>query len=324
MTGTGRKVKPVLLNRMTHSYLEQIKMRWMRKKYPVRMFGIFVLALAVVFISLSGVVSPASSNNPNPTTQKHIFLPVIAKPPEIGETVNIPAGEFQMGCDPAHNGGYLCDTDELPLHTVYLDAYRIDKNLVTNTQYSQCVAARACTPPTDNSSYTRSSYYDNATYANDPVIQVDWQDAANYCNWAGKRLPTEAEWEKAARGPTVRAFPWGDQSPDCTLANFMQNSACVGDTSAVGSYPAGASPYGAVDMAGNVWEWVNDWYQSNYYSSSPYSNPPGPTTGDHGYKVLRGGSWNLNDYYLRVADRDFYYSVLRISIVGFRCAASLP
>ena len=232
-------------------------------------------------------------------------------------TVYVPADTFQMGCDPLHNAGYSCNYEETPLHLVYLSSFWIDKYEVTNSQYAECVADYGCRTPQDYSSNYRGSYYGNPTYANYPVIYVTWYQASNYCSWTGGRLPTEAEWEKAARGRNPQAYPWGDSPADCSMAN---SGSCEGDTTQAGNYPLGASKYGAMDMAGNVSEWVGDWYDEGYYWSSPTDNPVGPANGND--RVTRGYSWNFENSYVRTASRGGAPEDANANDLGFRCVYS--
>lgn len=254
-----------------------------------------------------------------------VAVTVAATGLDTAEMVLIPAGAFQMGCDSSNPAETYCYSDERPLHTVNLSAYSIDKYEVTNARYKACEDAGVCTPPGNVNSYTRSPYYSAAAYTDYPVIYITWVQAEAFCNWAGKRLPTEAEWEKVARGSSdTRKYPWGNAAIDCSKANFYDNGngtgLCVGDTSRVGSYPSGASPYGVMDMAGNVREWVNDWYDGGYYSVSPGTNPQGPATGS--FRVLRGGSWKYNGDYVRSAERGGNPPEVWDSVSGFRCVRS--
>jgi sulfatase modifying factor 1 len=220
------------------------------------------------------------------------------------EMVLIPAGEFQMGSNESD--------DEKPIHTVYLDAFYIDKYEVTNAQYKKFMDATGQKAPPN---WNNSGY--NAT--NQPVVGVTWNDAKAYADWAGERLPTEAEWEKSARGGLVgKKYPWGD-----TLTYDDANYSGTGGkdiwsiTSPVGSFAPNG--YGLYDMAGNAWEWCADWYGNNYYGSSPKSNPTGPASGS--YRVLRGGSWNdSDDRDLRTASRGYLAPSRPYFKLGFRCA----
>jgi len=228
--------------------------------------------------------------------------------------VLIPAGQFVMGSDE----GVL---DEKPAHSVFMDSYYIDKYEVTNEQFELCVQLKICRRPIDVSSYQRLSYFGNPLFADYPVINVTIEMARAYCeDWRGARLPTEAEWEKAARGTDSSTFPWGDEI-NCSHANY-RDKACerVRDTTSVDSFERGVSDYGVYNMSGNVWEWVKDWYSPAYYLNSPDSNPPGPASAVVGiYYVKRGGSFQDEWSNLRTTNREKNDPTNYGSNLGFRC-----
>jgi serine/threonine-protein kinase len=230
------------------------------------------------------------------------------------DMILVPAGDFTMGGNDLN-----AEPDERTVHPVILDDYYIDRFEVTNGAYQACVAAGACKPPKKTDSFTRSSYYGVPEYDDYPVVYVDWSMARNYCEWRGARLPTEAEWEKAARGAgDLRAFPWGTARINCQLANYDGPNGCLNGTNRVDSNEDGKSPYGVYGMAGNVWEWVADWYSETYYKYSPTRNPTGPDSGQS--RVLRGGSWTRSEFDVRVSNRNKYGPTYNNFDIGFRCA----
>ena len=280
---------------------------------------------------------PPAYKSPNPTAQPQT-RPAEEKPKigkeyhpsgtKGGSMVYVPAGEFWMGSDPndalkeCQKHGKDCQRswfeNEGPQHLVFLEAFYIDKYEVTQGEYNECVSSGACRP---------NQKYDGFSGDRQPVVGVSWDDAKNYCEWAGKRLPTEAEWERAARGADGRIYPWGNEF-DGRRGNFCDKNCLqywakktVDDgysiTAPVGSYPGGASPYGAMDMAGNVWEWVADWYDERYYSNSPNRNPKGPDSGNS--RVLRSSGWNTFARFLRASARFGFFPSSRSSTYGFRC-----
>jgi len=276
------------------------------------------------------------SDSPTPEPQSSTPVPTATATTQPNERnspidgmpqVHVPAGVLRMGGLDVNAVG----SDELPAHSVSLDAFWIDQLEVTNAMYMLCVQDGICTPPGVLASDRRSSYFNIEEFKDYPVVHVTWGQASVYCAWAERRLPTEAEWERAARGDDFRNYPWGDEPPSEVYANFNR---LVNDTSRVGSYASGASPFGVLDMAGNVWEWVADLYRGEYYSVSAEHNPPGPESNGTNRRVIRGGSFQDEWINLRVSkrgsalgplsnapfdnpDRDGEHS----SKIGFRCVA---
>jgi len=250
----------------------------------------------------------------------------------------IPAGWFEMGSDDADMMNYISHekesaekilariADEKPRHKVWLDAYYIDRHEVTVEEYKRCTRAGKCSVPLH---YYRDSHcnWDSPRSGDQPLNCVSWQQAETYCRFAGKELPSEAQWEKAARSDDARIFPWGPKFPDCSLAVWgdkENTDGCGRDgTWPVCSKPAGNSPYGLCDVAGNLWEWVYDWYSADYYKSSPQKNPRGPDSGER--HLAKGASWHTpQPGGLRPSTRYPQVSDEGRSDIGFRCARTSP
>lgn len=262
----------------------------------------------------------AATGTANPINQR--FSPIDGMP-----QVFIPAGKFRMGGMDARSA-----PDERPAHYVDMHSFWMDQLEVTNAMYLSCVKSGGCTPPQSFKSQRRPEYFNDPEFNDYPVIYITWGQANAFCTWAGERLPSEAEWERAARGDDWRTFPWGEDKANGLLANYNM---IIGDTSRVGTYPLGASPFGVLDMVGNVAEWTNDFYSGGIYASlEGATNPTGPESSSSFMRVVRGGSLGDAEINIRVPKRS---SVLGSDLnapvgsasylgefsprIGFRCVA---
>jgi formylglycine-generating enzyme required for sulfatase activity len=277
-------------------------------------FLLVILAFAafpIMGILRGTTLTPFESPPPDPTDAVQQKPEPFAKEEPVQEDmVEIPAGPFIRGTT---NGGY----DEQPQRTIYLDAFSIDRYEVTNFQYQQFVTAtghRKSGPP---SRYAKS--IGRMRGVNQPVVYVSWDDATEYCRWKGKRLPSEAEWEKAMRGIDGRLWPWGNQEKP-NGANWARVQDGHEVTAPVGTFQTDRSPFGVMDGAGNVMEWVSDWYGETYYKYSQERNPPSPEFGT--YRVLRGGGYTTTGGDIRVTSRSKMMPDFRDETIGFRCAIS--
>ena len=266
----------------------------------------------VVTVVVTATQAPATEIPTALPTQT--LAPVTLGGPQGGETIKwidgstlvyIPAGTFTMGY-----GG------DAPVHSVSLDGYWIHQTKVTNDMFNLCVKAGACTSPNQE---LGGPVFTNPGFSSNPVVGVTWDQAQAYCSWIQGSLPTEAQWEKAARGANGNLYPWGNSNPTCDLLNF---SNCYGRTTNVKTYEAGKSPFGVFDMSGNVFEWVYDWYDAAYYASSPADNPTGPQTGQ--YRSIRGSSFETSEEQVDPAIRRFNEPTDSGRDIGFRCAVANP
>jgi formylglycine-generating enzyme required for sulfatase activity len=239
--------------------------------------------------------------------RKSLVTPVDEKTSTIDGMIQvyIPKGEFIMGTTHTHK------TPDSPAHTVYLDTFWMDKVEVTNSMYLKCLQANRCTSPVSD-----NVYYDKWIYRDHPMVYVTWDQANAYCLWTNRRLPTEAEWEKAARGTDGRLYPWGNKAPNPRLANYSETM--IQESVSSFRYPLGASPYSVLNMAGNVREWVADWFDPNYYSHSPYANPKGPDSGTE--RSLRSASSNEDGHEIAISNRFRHEPQSAGLSRGFRCA----
>ena len=312
--------------------------KWVLPAIVTAVVGMLVLAFGGYWVLSSGMFSavatptqqvsvPPTAVPPSPITilpTETLQAPTLTSPPtkaplasEIKDDKNvsmrlIPEGDFTMGSDDSGNA------ESRPAHTVYVEAFYIDKYEVTNELYDACAYAVECRKPQQSGSVTRTTYYNNPVFANYPVIYLDWKMAKAYCEWRGARLPTEAEWEKAARGTDERIYPWGGEEFDCSYANF---AGCVGDTTPVDQHTTGQSPYGVSGMSGNVWEWTSTLFKLYPYSSADDREDPGAS----GKRVARGGSWHVfggNSGNVRTDTRFDVDPGYFGAYVGVRCAKS--
>jgi len=307
------KSQPKEIKLTTKKPIKNNNLRWLS------IGGLILFALVFGGFVLNYLIQNKPVNSTPEITSTPTFTPQPNKTPDpnlgIGSTMisekdgmtllYVPEGEFTMGSNDF--------PDEQPIHQVNLDAYWIDQTEVTNAMYTKCVEANQCDLPSN------ANNYNNGDYADHPVTDVSWNDANVYCIWAGRRLPTEAEWEKAARGTNGNTFPWGNELPNANLLHYNDE---VDDTAKVGNFPNGASVYGVYDMAGNVSEWVSSLYQPYPYDATDGREDLNSSNLSD-LRVLRGGSWwyydNLN---IRSADRGGNYQTIASNSLGFRCALS--